>query len=135
MKKMFRLLENVKDYNTFCEVNTFEHVNGNQTDLYIRLIQKQATSCAECDHLRYIPAADATMQFKFDSLDQANVIERAGTMAFPTEDRSIWKVTLLAGDKINGAVKVTLTQNGQTETILLDGRLVASGTDSERFFC
>jgi hypothetical protein len=56
-------------------------------------------------------------------------------MAFPADDRSIFKVTILANEKISGAIKITLTDGGLTETLLLDGRLVASGTGSERFFC
>lgn len=135
MKKMFRLLENVKDSNSFREVTSFEHVNGTQQDLYIRLIQKMADSQpGECP-LRWLPSSGATINFKFDSLDQANVIERAGVMVYPTDDRSVWKVTLLATDKISGNVTVTLTDGGQTETLLLDGRLIVSSTDSDRFFC
>jgi hypothetical protein len=135
MKKMFRLLENVNVYNSFCEVTTFEHVNGNEQDLYIRLIQKNAGGCTECDNLRWIPAALATLSLTFDSIDSANVITRVATMVYPNEDRSIWKVTILAGETINGAMKAVLTENGKSETLLLDGRLVATGTGNDRFFC
>jgi len=132
---MFRLLENVNSYNSFCEVDKFEHVNGSQQDIYFRLIQKNSSSCGECDNLRWLPSTGATVSVTFDNIDQANVINRAATMVYASDDRSIFKVTLLANEKISGAMKVTLTDGGLTETLLLDGRLVASGTGSERFFC
>jgi hypothetical protein len=135
MKKMFHLLENVNNFNSFLEVPQFEHVNGNQQDLYIRIVQKSANSNAESADLRWLPSGSATLTFKFDSLDKALVISRVGTMAFPSDDRSVWKVTLLPGDVINGSMSATLTDGGITETLLLDGRLIASGADSERFFC
>ena len=135
MKKMFRLLEDVNSFNSFCEVEKFEHVNGNQEDIYFRLVQKKSTDCEECNSLRYLPAAGSTITVEFDNIDQASVVSRAATQAYPNDDRSVWKVTVLAGEKISGAMKIMLTEGGQTSTLLLDGRLVASGTDSERFFC
>jgi hypothetical protein len=56
-------------------------------------------------------------------------------MVFPNDDRSIWKVTILANETINGAMKLTLTEGSKSETLLLDGRLKASTTDNSRFFC
>ncbi len=135
MKRMIRLLENVKDFNTFREVQQFEHVNGSQQDLYFRIIQVEADSKPDQDRLRWIPSAGATVQFRFDSIDQAQVVTRSGTMVYPTEDRSVFKVTILAAENISGSVTMTLTDGGQTETLLLDGRLIASAADSNRFFC
>lgn len=135
MKRMFRLLDNVKDFNTFKEVEQFEHVNGSQQDIYIRLVQSPANAQPNDNLLRWLPSSGATLMFKFDNLDSALVISRSGTMVYPSDDRSIFKVTLLAGDVISGNVSVQLTDGGVTETILLDGRLIASGTDSNRFFC
>lgn len=135
MKKMFRMLENVKDYNTFREVASFEHVNGNQQDVYIRLTQKESDAATDSNDLRWLPSSGATLTFKFDSLDSALAISRPGTMAFPADDRSVWKVTLLSTDVLNGAISVVLTDGGQSETLLLDGRFVVSSADSNRFFC
>lgn len=135
MKRMFRLLENVSGYNNFYEVATFEHVNGNEQDLYIRLVSKNSDGLGDLATLRWIPSDTATMSVVFESIDADKQITRAATMAFPNDDRSIWKVTLLANESINGAMKVVLTDNGKTETLLLDGRLKASGTGSDRFFC
>ena len=135
MKKMFKLLENVNNYNNFCEVDSFEHVNGNQQDIYFRLIQKKSGNCEECDKLRWIPSLSATVSITFEHLDSSKQIIRAATMVYPSDDRSIFKVTVLANELITGAVKVTLTDGGLTETLLLDGRMTASNTDSDRFFC
>ena len=135
MKKMFKFLENVSNYNNFYEVDTFEHVNGNQQDIYLRLISKFSGNQCNSNSLRYVPSSIATMQVRFDSLDQAAVVIRFATMSFLADDRSIWKVTLLPGDVISGSVSVVLTDGAVVETILLEGRLVASGTDTSKFFC
>lgn len=135
MKKMFKLLESVNNFNDFIEVSKFEHVNGNQQDLYFRLIQKKAVDSGDFNDLRWLPTDLATVSVNFDSLDSAKVINRAATMVYPDDDRSVFKVTLLPGDLLNGSMKVVLTDGGLTETLLLDGRLVASGTDSGQFFC
>lgn len=135
MKRMVRLLENVKDFNTFAEVEQFEHVNGSQQDIYIRIVQVPAQSQPGDDLLRWLPSPGATLKFNFDNLDSALAISRSGTMVYPTDDRSVWKVTLIPGDIISGNLTVTLTDGGISETLLLDGRLIASSADSNRFFC
>ena len=135
MKKMFKLLESVNNYNSFDVVDIFEHVNGNQQDIYFRLIQKFSGNQPNFNDLRWLPSSSAQVTVNFDSLDQANVINRVATMVYPNDDRSIWKLTLLAADVISGSMKLTLTDNGITETLLLDGRLIASGTGSSQFFC
>lgn len=135
MKKMLKSLDSVTSYNSFCEIKTLEVVNGNQTDLYFRIIQKNSTSCEDCDNLRFLPSSAATLQIMFENLDEALQITRYATMVYPNDDRSIFKVTLLSTDKISGAIKAILTDNGISETILLDGRIKVSSTDSSRFHC
>jgi len=135
MKKMLHLMENTTGYNSFREVQQYELVAGNQQDLYFRIIQKESDAQPGATSLRWIPGAAATLTFTFESIDAANVITRVGTMAFPTEDRSIFKVTILPGDKLSGALKAVLTDGANSETILLDGRLVVSSTTDSRFFC
>jgi len=135
MKRMVRLLENVKDFNTFTEVEQFEHVNGSQQDIYIRIVQVPAQTQPGDDLLRWLPSSSATLKFNFDNLDAALVISRSGIMVYPTDDRSVWKVTILSTEKISGSLTVDLTDGGITETLLLDGRLIASAADSNRFFC
>lgn len=135
MKRMIRLLENVKDFNTFRPVEQFEHVNGSQQDLYFQIVQVPADHSPGDEDIRWLPSSGATLQFKFDDIDQANVITRSGIMAYPIDDRSIWKVTILSTESISGSVTATLTDGGLTETLLLDGRLIASDADTGRFFC
>lgn len=135
MKRMVRLLENVKDFNTFTEVEQFEHVNGSQQDIYIRIVQVPAQAQTGDVLNRWLPSSGATLKFNFDNLDSALLISRSGTMVYSADDRSIWKVTILATEIISGALTVDLTDGGLTETLTLDGRLVASAADSGRFFC
>lgn len=135
MKRMVRLLENVKDFNTFTEVDQFEHVNGSQQDIYIRIVQVPAQAQPGDVHNRWLPSSGATLKFNFDNLDAAVAFSRSGVMVYPTDDRSIWKVTVLANEVISGSLTITLTDGGLTETLLLDGRLIASAADSNRFFC
>lgn len=135
MKKMLKLLDSVTSYNSFCEIKTLEVVNGNQTDLYFRIIQKNSGSCEDCNNTRFLPSSSATLQLIFENLDEALQITRYATMVYPNDDRSIFKVTLLNTDKISGSVKAILTDGGISETILLDGRIKVSSTDSSRFHC
>jgi hypothetical protein len=132
---MLRLLENVKGFNTFRPVDRFEHVNGSQQDLYFQIIQVPADASPGDDLQRWLPSSGATLRFTFDNIDQAGVITRSGIMVYPTDDRSIFKVTLLSTESISGSVTAVLTDGGLSETLLLDGRLIASDADSGRFFC
>jgi hypothetical protein len=132
MKKIVKLLENVNDVNNFYEVEQFEHVNGNAQTLYFRLTSELSGNCHK--YQRWIPSMSAQCTVTFDSLDCANVVRRAATMAFPNDDRSVWMVQLTQNDIIMGNMRVELYDGGTRETLLLEGRLIGSSTGSSRFY-
>jgi hypothetical protein len=130
-----RLLESVLSANSFCEVNQLEYSQGSGDSIYFRLTQEKSAKCEECGKMRWLPSNSATMQFTFDDIDSNAKITRTGTMAFPSDDRSVWKVDMMPNDKITGFVSATLTDGGKTTTILLDGKLNIISVDGQRFFC
>ena len=132
MKLIVKLLENVNDVNNFYEVEQFEHVNGNAQTLYFRLVSELSGNCHK--YQRYIPSATAQCTVTFDSLDCANYVRRAATMAFPNDDRSVWMVELNQNDIIMGNMRVELYDGGTRQTLLLEGRLIGSSAGSSRFY-
>ena len=134
MKKAFVILENVKDVNTFYPVEQFEHVNGNAQDIYFQLITESSGSCQNECPSRYVPSSAATVVANFDNLDCNLVVNRVAVQPFPLDDRSIWKVTLMATDHVQGNMTLTLTDGVVVETLLLEGRLICSTTKNNRFY-
>lgn len=135
MRILMRLLESVLSANNFCEVDQLEYSQGSGDAIYFRLIQDKSGKCEECNKLRWLPSNSATIQFVFDNIDETAKITRTGVMAFPSDDRSIFRVDMMPTDKIAGIVSATLTDGGKTINILLDGRLNVISSDDERFFC
>lgn len=135
MRILMRLLESVLGYNSFCEVDELDYSQGSGDSIYFRLIQDKSGGCEECNKLRWIPSPTATMSFTFNNIDSNAVITRTGVMAFPNEDRSVWRVDMMPGDKITGVVSATLTDGGKTITVPLDGRLNVISTGDDNFFC
>jgi hypothetical protein len=130
-----RLLESVSSVNNYCSVDQLEYTQDSGDSIYIQLIQEKSNSCTECKGMRWIPSNSATMQFTFDNIDSSGKITRTGVMAYPTDDKSIWRIDMMPTDKISGNLTATLTDGGKTIPILLDGRLNVIVNDSERFYC
>ena len=131
MKIVMKSLEDVNSENSFCEVDSFEYVNGSEQTLYFRLIQESARKCGDCngcENLRYLPKSSPapTLSIKFDSVEDEKVITKTATMAYPNDDRSIWKVTMIPADKIGGVVSATLTEGSKITQISLKGRFMVS---------
>jgi hypothetical protein len=135
MKILMKLLESVTGYNSFCEVSKLEYLQGSGSDIYFRLVQHKSAKCEECDQLRYIPEAGATLQLTFDSIDSNKQIVRSAVMAFPSDDRSVWKVSMMPGDMLSGVMKGTLTEGSKITPLLLDGRLLIISSGDSKFFC
>jgi hypothetical protein len=131
---MFVLLENVKDVNTFYHVDSYEHVNGNGEDIYFQLVTDLSGNCPDAAMNRYVPSSAATVVVNFDNLDCNLVISRVAVQPFPLDDRSIWKVTVMPTDLLQGNMTLTLTDGTKVETLLLEGRLVCSTTKNNRFY-
>jgi len=138
MKLAFVFLESVYNVNAYDVVPQFEHVNGSGQDMYIQIVSISSSGCANaCDTdcpTRYMPSSAATLVANFDNLDSCLVVQRVAVMAFPADDRSIWKITIMPNDVIQGNMTLTLTDGTSIQTLLPEGRLVASGTGSNRFY-
>jgi hypothetical protein len=103
---------------------------GNPKDVYLRLVdsdQRPLTAGFNPPGLRYIPATGATLTVEFTNLDDAKVITRAASNPF-SDDRSIWLVSVLATDGIEGTVslKLTLTEGAEVRTIFVKAAIAVS---------
>lgn len=134
MVLVFKLLDEVRDFNTFVEVDRKKIVKGNPTSVYIRIMQDKSDT--EKALLRFIPQSGATVTVKFNHIDSEKVLIRPATMPYP-EDRSIWKVDLLATDTniSYSDIYVTLTQGSITEDVLAASDLVVLDPGQGRQFC
>lgn len=137
-KTVFKLLEDVQSANSFYEVDEFELISGNPTTLYFRLITVRNKDLEDqISDLRYLPAVGATMTVEFVHIDSNKSISRVATQAFPSDDRSVWKVDILATDKIAfNSMKVILTEGSVSKTIFPASKLSSSSSDgSGKYYC
>ncbi len=131
---MFRLLQEVKDVNSFIEVDRLKLVKGNPTSLYFRLVQDK--DAAQTEKLRYIPQSGSAVTVKFNNIDSNKVITRVATQPYASDDRSIWKVDVLATDQIAfDSMSATLTEGGSTYSLVAASDISAVDTGDGRFFC
>lgn len=135
MRLGFILLDNVSDVNNFREVKELTLTEGNPTTLYFRIVQLERGANEE-ENLRYIPAAGASAQVKFDSIDDANDLDLVAVQPFAADDRSIWSVPILAGNKISpNSMSVVLTIGANVYNLEAVSELRQSPTGTNRFFC
>lgn len=81
---------------------------GEPATLYFQIVDMDR------DGIRHIPSALATMTVTFPSLDDDLVMTKTASLAF-ADDRSIWKIELLATDLPSGGiVRFSLTDGGIT---------------------
>jgi hypothetical protein len=134
MVLVFKLLDEVKDVNSFVEVDRKRIVKGNATPVYFRLMQDKSDS--EKDLLRFIPQAGATVTVKFNHIDSEKVLVRSATMPY-ADDRSIWKVDLLTTDSniAHDDMHVTLTQGSSVEDVLAISSIVVIDPGQGNQFC
>lgn len=137
MKIGFRLLNQVRDVNTFFESNRVELIRGNADTLYFRL-EQVLDYCEDDDaptELRYIPAVGATCIVNFQSIDCVQeILGRVATNPFPT-DTSIWSVPILATDVIQyNSMQITLTEGANVRNFNPLSDLVTEDTDTRRYF-
>lgn len=113
-----RFLDNV------CGVNSFEYrpqlrfSEGDGPEIYLQLIdasQDRAEAGFNPGGRRYVPGTGAILQVTLDNINSANVVTRVASQPFPG-DASIWKIQLLATDKVSGtvALRLALTVGGKT---------------------
>jgi hypothetical protein len=135
MKIVYRLLEQVLNVNSFYDVDRYEVIQGNQETVYFRLkVQKETTQDNKLQDMRYIPAAGSTVEVTLRHIDTNKTVTRIATMAFPSDDRSVWKFDILATDRFAfDSMEVKLTENGVTKRVVGNSFLVstpASGSDN-----
>ncbi len=83
---------------------------------------------------RYIPLAGATATVEFQNINDAKAFSRAASNPFVADDRSIFKVNILASDPLVGTVslKIRLIEGASVRTFTLQGALnVESGLGPE----
>lgn len=119
MKIVYRLLEQVLNVNSFYEVDRYEVIQGNAETVYFRLkLQKESTQDNKLQDMRYVPAAGSTIEVTLRHLDTNKTVTRIATMAFSSDDRSVWKLDILATDRFAfDGMEVKLTESGTTKTI------------------
>jgi hypothetical protein len=102
MRYGFILLDNVYNVNSFDKTENLNIINGNLTTIYFRLVTIKGNS-GDIDHdtLRFIPAAGTQAYVSFASIDDAAAItDRPASQPYPTQDTSIFSVTLAADESI-----------------------------------
>jgi hypothetical protein len=120
-----RILYNVSSVNKFDYVDQAEFTQGDSVDIYFQLTDAnldKAVAGYQPAGRRYMPADGATLSVKLDNIDDNIQVTRAASQPF-TQDPSIWKVSVLATDKIVGtcALVLTLTESG----VVTNGRVDA----------
>lgn len=121
----------LESLNSFKEANFIEINQGETIDFYFQLIDKDK------DGLRYIPAAGATVYVEIprfpdnfgtitnDRLTVDYSVRRNAVEAFPSDDRSLWKLVLIADDTQNmmsSDIRVTLTEGSKiSKTLFIQG--------------
>lgn len=123
MKLGARMLNDVSGVNSFEYAETHEMTSGEQTDVYFQLqdnTKNQANSYFYPAGLRYMPATGATLQCTLQSINDDRTVTRYATQPWPTQDPSIWKLSLLTTDDVRGTVAMQL--------LLTEGGTVRRGT-------
>ena len=128
MRLSARILSHVADVNTFEAADQAEFTEGDTTHVYFQLIDESAdksTAGFNPPGRRYVPDATCTVQVVFQSVEASRSLQRSASMAFPNDDRSIWKVAILATDKIVGSrdMKLTMTEGTGVTQRTLNGIL------------
>ena len=116
-----RFLNDVANVNSFEYADVAEFTEGDPASVYFQLIDASLDKAGEGfvpSGRRYVPATGATLQVTIESLDDSKEIVRTATQPFAS-DGSIWKVDLLATDKIRGTANLRLK--------LTEGSVVRSG--------
>jgi hypothetical protein len=131
MRYGFKLLNNVTNVNDFKATDSLEIVSEEGVDIYFQLVDAE-------EDLRFMPPVTvSTMQVSFTHIDSSqNITDRSAVQPFPNDDRSIWKVTIMAGESIapNG-MSVKYFDGTKTYSLhsLSDLTIASNGNDS--FYC
>lgn len=113
MKLGLAMLDTVSAINSLKYINQISTIQGETLDIYFQLIDVDSKTQLNQWGNRYIPAVGATLQIVINSINDANTLTKFATQVFPADDRSLWKVSLLATETANMAginIQGTLTE-------------------------
>lgn len=111
-----RFLSNVANVNSFIYVDRPTFTEGDTSDVYLQLIDKELDTPAfnyYPPYRRFVPIAGSTLIVVLMSLDSTRVVTKAATQPF-VGDSSIWKFSVTPSDRLRGSVnmRIQLNQGG-----------------------
>ena len=111
-----RFLSNVANVNSFIYVDRPTFTEGDTSDVYLQLIDKELdtpTFNYYPPYRRFVPIAGSTLIVVLMSLDSTRVVTKAATQPF-VGDSSIWKFSVTPSDRLRGSVnmRIQLNQGG-----------------------
>ena len=119
MKLSARPLVDVEGANDFQYSTQLEYYAGDATTFYFQLIDQEKNPAQQGFYpsgLRYCAITGATLQVTFNNVADSKRVVRYATQPF-ANDTSIWSVSILATDPLEGTVslKCVLTENSGTQ--------------------
>lgn len=133
MKLGLTMVDNVPTLNNLKYINQLSVTQGETADLYFQLIDVDTKDQKNQWGNRYMPASGATLQVVIKSVNDANTLTKTATMAFPSDDRSIWKISLSSTDTSNMAginLQGTLTEGASIKIFNASNVLSVSNVNS-----
>jgi hypothetical protein len=103
-----RVLKDVANVNSFEFASSVSWTEGDALYLYFQLVDAGLDTDKDPLGRRYMPPATSTLTVVLENIDDARKLTRTATQPFP-EDASIWRVQILATDKIRGTPQMRLT--------------------------
>lgn len=133
-----RMLDSVVTYNDFIVVDEARFTEGDSLFVYFMLIDLNKDNNPtkfRPSGRRYIPAVGATVSVTIKSNDDSSTLVKVADQPFPADDRSIWRIQILATDELAGTftMQLTLTEGATvTHGVVRAGLSVNSQTEA---FC
>jgi hypothetical protein len=126
MKLGFAVLDSSTTLNSLKYIDQARLTGGDTFDLYLQLIDLDAKLASDV-FARYMPSSAATMTVNFFNTNNSLNLSKPASMAFPLDDRSIWKVALSSADtaKLTSVtIKAQLVDGTTVKTITASAVLV-----------
>lgn len=108
-----RMLKDVQTVNSFESSSQIQWTEGDALNLHFQLVDGSLdteTSTFRPAGRRFVPAAGATLTVDLENIDDAKKLTRLASQPF-AQDGSIWRLQVLAADKIRGSPQLRLTLN------------------------
>ncbi len=139
MRYGFILLDNYFNINALDLTEKLSIITGNPATIYFRLVTIRGDTGDLChDTLRFIPPSGTQAFVSFTSIDDSlDIINRPATQIAPTQDASIFTITIGANETF-APNSMTVTFNDGTNTYnaqRLSDIIQQDVNSSNRFFC